>query len=76
VALDTEALKTALNELRPLLQRDGGDLEFISLDDGVLKLRLKGTCAGCPFSRMTLKKGIEARLKEHFPELVSVEEAV
>ncbi|HHN47038.1 MAG TPA: NifU family protein [Planctomycetes bacterium] len=76
MALDTEALKTALNELRPLLQRDGGDLEFISLDDGVLKLRLKGTCAGCPFSRMTLKKGIEARLKEHFPELVSVEEAV
>ena len=74
MAMETEAVKEAIDEIRPLLQRDGGDIEFVSLDEGVVKVRLKGTCAGCPFSRMTLRMGVEARLKEQFPELEGVEE--
>jgi len=75
LALDVEALKTALDKLRSGLQGHGGDVEFVELDGNVLKVRLQGTCAGCPFSRMTLKQGIQARLQEVFPELESVEEA-
>ena len=75
LALDEQALKEALDEIRGPLQSHGGDVEFVELDGNVLKVRLQGTCAGCPFSRMTLKSGIQARLQEAFPDLESVEEA-
>ena len=69
-----EKISAALDEVRPALQRDGGDCELVEVtDDGVVKLRLTGACAGCPMSQMTLKMGIEAHLKEKCPEVTSVE---
>jgi Fe-S cluster biogenesis protein NfuA len=72
----TEQIKAALEELRPMLQRDGGDVELVEVTaDGTVKVRLKGACGHCPMSTMTLKSGIEARLKEQIPgvkEVVSV----
>ena len=64
----------ALQVIRPILQRDGGDLEFVELtDDNIVKVRLQGHCAGCPGARMTLKGIVEKILKENFPELKGVE---
>jgi Fe-S cluster biogenesis protein NfuA len=56
-----------------MLQADGGDVELIDMENGVVKVRLKGACSGCPMSRMTLKNGIEKLLKEEIAEVVSVE---
>ncbi len=64
----------ALQVIRPILQRDGGDLEFVELtDDNIVKVRLQGHCAGCPGARMTIKGIVEKILKENFPELKAVE---
>jgi len=63
----------ALERIRPALQADGGDLEFIDFNDGVVTLRLKGACGSCPMSLMTLKQGIEVRLRQEIPEVKSVE---
>ena len=68
-----EKIKTALERIRPALQADGGDLEYIDFVDGVVTLRLKGACGSCPMSLMTLKQGIEARLRQEIPEVKSVE---
>ena len=72
-----EAIKNqvakVLEELRPRLQADGGDLEFLGVDQGVVKVKLKGACAGCPMSAMTLKMGVEQYLKKKIPEVVRVE---
>ncbi|MBW2149601.1 MAG: NifU family protein [Deltaproteobacteria bacterium] len=65
-------VKAALDEIRVSLQRDGGDAEFVGIDEGVVKLRLVGACAGCPMSQMTLKQGIERILKEKVPEVTEV----
>ena len=62
-----------LEELRPRLQADGGDLEFLGVDQGVVKVKLKGACAGCPMSTMTIKMGVEQYLKKKIPEIVRVE---
>lgn len=70
-----ERIEEALKEIRPMLQADGGDVEFIDFKDGVVSVRLKGTCAGCPMSQMTLKNGIERLLKSRIPEVKSVESA-
>jgi Fe-S cluster biogenesis protein NfuA len=71
-----EKVKQALNEIRPNLQADGGDVEFVEVsEDGVVKVRLQGACAGCPMSQMTLKRGIETFLKQKVPEVTSVESA-
>ena len=65
----------ALEQIRPFLQRDGGDLEFVELtEEGVVKLRLKGHCVGCPAATMTIKGVIEQLLKENFEYVDSVEE--
>lgn len=65
-----------IDELRPHLQADGGDVELIDVsDDGVVKVKLVGACAGCPMAQMTLKNGIEARLKEKVPGVTAVEPA-
>jgi Fe-S cluster biogenesis protein NfuA len=69
-----EKIKAALDDIRPMLQRDGGDVEFVDYtDDHVVLVRLQGRCAGCPYSQMTVKQGIEAFLKEQIPEIKSVE---
>lgn len=56
-----------------MLQADGGDIELVEIDGGVVKVRLKGACAGCPMSQMTIKNGVERLLKEQIPEVTSVE---
>jgi Fe-S cluster biogenesis protein NfuA len=68
-----EKVQEVLNRIRPMLQADGGDVELVDMEDGVVKVRLKGACSGCPMSRMTLKNGIEKLLKEEIAEVVSVE---
>jgi Fe-S cluster biogenesis protein NfuA len=66
-------VREALDEIRPQIQADGGDIEFVSLSKGTVKVRLVGACAGCPMSAMTLKQGVERFLKEKVPEVVKVE---
>lgn len=68
-----EKVKGTLQELRPQLQADGGDIEFLDFEDGIVKVKLTGACAGCPMSTMTLKMGVERYLKKRIPEVVSVE---
>lgn len=69
-----EDIQAALDLVRPQLQADGGDAEIVDVTpDGVVKLRLKGACGGCPMSQMTLKMGIERILKERVPAVKSVE---
>jgi len=70
-----EKVQKALDKIRPMLQADGGDVEFVDVQDGVVTVRLQGACAGCPMSQMTLKNGIEKILKEQIPEIKSVESA-
>jgi Fe-S cluster biogenesis protein NfuA len=67
-------VRQALDKVRVNLQADGGDAEFVEItDDGVVKLRLKGACHGCPMSQMTLKRGIERAIKAEVPEVSRVE---
>ena len=68
-----EQVQEALNMIRPQLQADGGDVELVGIDDGTVKVRLQGACAGCPMSQMTLKNGIEKILKKTIPGIKSVE---
>jgi Fe-S cluster biogenesis protein NfuA len=68
-----DKVEKALEKVRPALQRDGGDVELVDVEDGVVKVRLQGACAGCAMSQMTLKMGIEQMLKEEIPEIKSVE---
>jgi Fe-S cluster biogenesis protein NfuA len=68
-----DQVKKALEELRPRLQADGGDIELLGVERGVVKVRLKGACAGCPMSTMTLKMGVEQYLKKKIPEIAKVE---
>jgi Fe-S cluster biogenesis protein NfuA len=68
-----EKIKTALDNVRPSLQADGGDVEFVNVDDeGLVSLRLTGACGGCPMAQMTLKMGIENYLKKEIPEVTAV----
>ncbi len=67
-----ERVKGILEQIRPFLQRDGGDLEYVDFDDGIVSLRLQGACTSCPSSTMTLKMGIERALKEQVPEVKEV----
>lgn len=69
-----EKVQSALDKVRPSLQADGGDVELIDVDDtGNVKVKLQGSCAGCPMSQMTLKMGIEKILKQNVPEVSKVE---
>jgi Fe-S cluster biogenesis protein NfuA len=67
-----EQVQEVLNIIRPSLQADGGDVELVDVKDGVVSVRLKGACSGCPMSTMTLKKGIERLLKEKIPSVKEV----
>ncbi len=67
-------VKKVLDEVRPQLQADGGDVELVDVtEDGVVKVKLVGACAGCPMSTITLAQGIEKTLKEKVPEVEKVE---
>ena len=68
-----EKVKAVLDKIRPSLQADGGDVELVAVEGGIVKVRLKGACAGCPMSQMTLKNGIEKLLKREVPEVTAVE---
>ena len=67
-----EKVEAALEQIRPALQRDGGNVELVDVSEGVVKVRLTGACAGCPMSTMTLQHGIERVLKEQLPEIKEV----
>jgi Fe-S cluster biogenesis protein NfuA len=68
-----KAVKTIINKIRPYLARDGGDVEFVKIEDGVVYVRLTGACVGCPSVDITLKDGIEAILLEEVPGIIGVE---
>ena len=71
-----EKVEAVLNKIRPALQRDGGDVELVEIQEGgIVRVRLKGACAGCPMSQMTLRNGIERVLKQEIPEVKAVESA-
>jgi Fe-S cluster biogenesis protein NfuA len=66
-------VKAVIEEIRPFLKADGGDVEIVEIaEDGTVKVRLTGACGHCPMSTMTLKMGIEKRLKERVPEVKEV----
>lgn len=65
-------VREVLDRIRPALQRDGGDVELVEVKDGIVSVRLKGACGGCPMSQMTLKMGIEREIKRLVPEVKQV----
>jgi Fe-S cluster biogenesis protein NfuA len=67
-----DQVQEVLNIIRPSLQADGGDVELVDVKDGIVSVKLKGACSGCPMSTMTLKKGIERFLKEKLSEVKEV----
>jgi len=70
-----EKVEEVISRIRPFLQRDGGDVELVDVQpDGVVKVRLRGACSGCPGATMTLKNAIENTLKQEVPEVKSVEQ--
>ncbi len=68
-----KAVEQALLKIRPMLQRDGGDIELVEVTDGIVKVRLTGACRGCPMSQMTLKQGVEKLLMQQVPGLKQVQ---
>ncbi len=71
--IDEAKVNEALDEIRPMLKADGGDVELVAIEGKVVKVRLQGHCAGCPMAQMTLQRGIETRVKEKVPEVERVE---
>jgi Fe-S cluster biogenesis protein NfuA len=67
-----DKVKEALERIRPALQADGGDVELVNIDDGVVKVKLTGACGSCPMSTMTLKNGVEMILKQEVPDIKEV----
>ncbi len=76
LALTEKNVETVLDELRPYLMADGGNVELVDIEGPIVKLRLQGACGSCPSSTMTLKMGIERRLREKIPEIAEVEQAM
>jgi Fe-S cluster biogenesis protein NfuA len=68
-----EKVQAALAEIRPQIQADGGDIELVAVEGDVVKVRLRGSCVGCPMSALTLKQGVERLIKAKVPEIQSVE---
>jgi Fe-S cluster biogenesis protein NfuA len=70
----TTKVQNVIAQIRPYLQQDGGDIEFIELtDDNIVNVKLLGACGSCPYSTMTLKNGVETAMKKAIPEVKSVE---
>ncbi|QAR30294.1 NifU family protein [Ornithobacterium rhinotracheale] len=65
-------VQTALDEIRPFLKSDGGDIELIDITDNIVTVRLLGTCMGCSVNQMTLKSGVEMTIKKHAPEIKEI----
>lgn len=66
-------VQAAIDDIRPQIQGDGGDVELVAVEGSVVKVRLVGHCAGCPMAQMTLKNGIEAYVKQQVPEIQRVD---
>lgn len=76
LALTRDNVETVLDEMRPYLMSDGGNVELVEIDGPIVKLRLQGACGSCPSSTMTLRMGIERRLREAIPEIAEVEQVI
>ncbi len=76
MALTSENVETVLDELRPYLMADGGNVELVEIDGPIVNLRLQGACGSCPSSTMTLKMGIERKLRESIPEIAEVQQVL
>lgn len=76
LALTQDNVETVLDELRPYLMADGGNVELVEIDGPTVRLRLQGACGSCPSSAMTLRMGIERRLREFIPEIAEVEQVM
>lgn len=74
--LTSENVERVLDELRPYLMSDGGNVELVELDGPIVRLRLQGACGSCPSSTMTLRMGIERKLRESIPEIAEVEQVL
>ncbi|MEB3358196.1 MAG: NifU family protein [Synechococcales bacterium] len=74
--LTTDNVESVLDELRPYLMADGGNVELVELDGPIVRLRLQGACGSCPSSTMTLRMGIERKLRESIPEIAEVEQVM
>ncbi|NER32640.1 MAG: NifU family protein [Oscillatoria sp. SIO1A7] len=74
LTLTRENVETVLDELRPFLNADGGDVSLVDIEGPIVKLQLQGACGSCPSSTMTLKMGIERKLQEKIPEIAEVEQ--
>ena len=74
LALTQDNVENVLDELRPYLMADGGNVELVEIDGPIVRLRLQGACGSCPSSTMTLRMGIERRLREFIPEIAEVEQ--
>jgi Fe-S cluster biogenesis protein NfuA len=68
-----EKVEAVINKIKPMLQKDGGDVELVEIAGSVVKVRLTGACKGCPMSQMTLKNGIERLMMQEIPEITAVE---
>jgi Fe-S cluster biogenesis protein NfuA len=71
--MEKERVQEVLDKIRPALQADGGDVQLVDVEGGVVKVKLVGACAGCPMSQLTLANGVERVLKEEIPEVERVE---
>ena len=69
----TKKVQKALEEIKPRIQADGGDIELVAIEKDTVKVRLQGACAGCPMATLTLKQGVERLIKAKVPEIRSVE---
>jgi Fe-S cluster biogenesis protein NfuA len=67
-----EKVEQVISKIRPMLQRDGGDIQLVDVTDGIVKVKLTGACGSCPMSMMTLKMGVENALKKEIPEVKEV----
>jgi len=76
MALTLENVETVLDEMRPYLMADGGNVQVVELDGPIVKVRLQGACGSCPSSTMTLKMGLERKLREMIPEIAEVEQVL
>jgi Fe-S cluster biogenesis protein NfuA len=68
----TQTVQKALDEIRPFLLADGGDISLVSIEENVVKVKLEGACVGCSINQMTLRNGVEASIKKHAPQIEKV----
>ncbi|MEW6042229.1 MAG: NifU family protein [Elusimicrobiota bacterium] len=71
-----EKVQKVIDKIRPMLQADGGDVELVDVINNIVKVRLKGSCGSCPMALMTLKNGIEQRIRKEIPEIKNVEQVI